>query len=115
MLRRIESVEDEKRALAKERERINGVIQKQESHISSLRKNAQAKEEQKIAEMDRQILAHSGEMEQLQLQAKNTNTLHQLLIAENEAEITELKSNITGLEIQIENNAKTLIQERKCS
>ena len=40
------------------------------------------------------------------------NTLHQLLIAENEAEITELKSNITGLEIQIENNAKTLIQER---
>ena len=94
---------------------MNGVIQKQESHISSLRKNAQAKEEQKIAEMDRQILAHSGEMEQLQLQAKSTNTLHQLLIAENEAEITELKSNITGLEIQIENNAKTLIQERKCS
>ena len=54
MLRRIETVEEEKRTLTKEGERKDRIIQQNESQISSLREEIHAKEEHKIAELDRQ-------------------------------------------------------------
>ena len=54
-------------------------------------------------------------MKQLQLQVKDLNTQYQLMKAKNEAEITEFKSKTTAMETEIQNNVKTLLQERERS
>ena len=108
MLRQIEADREEKRALTEERERKSEIIQ---SQISSLGEEVQAKEEQKIAEVDQLKVVHSSEVKQLQLQVRDLNTQKQLLKAENKAETIELKSKITALENQVE----TLLQEKEQS
>ena len=115
MMRRIEAVEEEKRALTEEGERKDRVIQQKENEISLHREEVQAEKEQKIAEIDRQKLAHSSEVEQLRLQVRDVNTQSHLIKAENEAEITQLKSKAGALESQVENNAKIMLQEREQS
>ena len=115
MLRRIEAVEEEKRALTEEGERKDRAIQQKENEISLHREEVQAEKEQKIAEIDRQKLAHSSEVEQLRLQVRDVNTQRHLIKAENEAEITQLKSKAGALESQVENNAKIMLQEREQS
>ena len=108
MLRQIEADREEKRALTEERERKSEIIQ---SQISSLGEEVQAKEEQKIAEVDQLKVVHSSEVKQLQLQVRDLNTQKQLLKAENKAETIEFKSKITALENQVE----TLLQEKEQS
>ena len=99
-------------ALTEEGERKDRAVQQKENQISSLREEIQAKEEQKSAEVDRLKLAHSTEVEQLQLQLRDTKTQNQYTKAENEAEIVELKSKYSALETQIENRTKILLEER---
>ena len=115
MLRRIEEDGEEKRALTEEGERKDRIIQQKEDEISLHREEVQAEKEQKIAEVDRLKLAHSSEVEQLRLQVRDVNTQSQLIKAENEAEITKLKSKDGALESQVENNAQIMLQERKQS
>ena len=115
ILRRIEAVEEEKRALTKEGERKDRVIQQKENEISLHREEAQAEKDKNSAEIHRLKLAHSSEVEQLRLQVRDLNTQSQFKNAKNEAETTELKSNLEALESQVENNAKTLLQEREQS
>ena len=113
MLRQIEADGEEKRGLTEEGERKDRAFQQKESQISSLREEVQAKEEQKFAEIDRLKLAHSTEVEQLQLQLKDMKTKNQCTKAENKAEIVELKSKYSALETQIENKTKILLEERE--
>ena len=113
MLRQIEAVKEEKRALTEEGERKDRVIQQDEKQMLFYQEEIQAKKEQKIAEIDQLKVAHSSEVEQILLQVRDLNTQNQLIKAENEAKITELRSKYGALETQIENNAKTLLQERE--
>ena len=108
MLRQIEAIEEEKRALSEEGERKDRVIQQKESEISSLREEVQAEKEQKVAEIDQLQVAFSSEIEQLRLQIRDVNTESQLMKASNEAETTELNTKCAILEDQV----KTLLQER---
>ena len=116
MLRRIETVEEEKRALTKEGERKDRVIKQKEDEISSLhRVEIQVEKEEKVAKVDQLNIVHSSEVGQLRLQIKDLNTHSQLTKAEKEAEIKELKSIAGALKSQVENNAKTMLQEREQS
>ena len=108
MLRQIEADGEEKRALTEEGERKG-------NEISLHREEAQAEKDKNSAEIHRLKLAHSSEVEQLQLQVRDLNTQSQFKNAKNEAETTELKSNLEALESQVENNAKTMLQEREQS
>ena len=115
MLRRIEADGEEKRALTEEGERKDRVIQQKENEISLQGEEAQAEKDKNSAEIHRLKLAHSSEVEQLRLQARDLNTQSQFKNAKNEAETTELKSNLEALESQVENNTKTMLQEREQS
>ena len=115
MLRQIEAVEREKRALTEEGERKDRVIEDKESQVSSLRKEVQAEKERKTSDIDRLKLVYFSEVEQLRLQFRELNTQNQLMKAEKEAEIVELKSKAEVLKNQVENNAKSLLQEREQS
>ena len=115
MLRRIEAVEEEKRALTEEEERKDRVIQQKQDQISLHREEARAEKEKHSAEIHRLKLAHSSEVKHLRLQVRDVKTQSQLMKAENEAEIAELKSKAGALESQVENYAKVLLQEREQS
>ena len=115
MLRQIEADGEEKRALTEEGERKDRVIQQKENEISLHREEAQAEKDKNSAEIHRLKLAHSSEVEQLRLQVRDLNTQSQFKNAKNEAETTELKSNLEALESQVEKNAKTMLQEREQS
>ena len=115
MLRQIETVEEEKRALTEEGERKDRVIKQKEDEISLHREEVQAEKEQKIAEIDQLNIVHSSEVEQLRLQVRDLNTHTQLTKTEMEAEKKELKSKAGALESEVENNAKTILQEREQS
>ena len=115
MLRQTEADREEKRALTKERERKDRIIQQKESQISSLGEEVRAKEEQKTAEIDQLNILHSSEVEQLRLHVRELNTQNQLVTANLEAEVAELKSNTMIYKSQIETNLRALIQEREQS
>ena len=115
MLRQIEADGEEKRALTEEGERKDRVIQQKEDEISLHGEVVRANEEQKTAEIDQLKLAYSSEVEQLRLQVRDLNTKSQLVKAENEAEIKELKYKSEALESLVESNAKTMLQEREQS
>ena len=89
------------------REEGEGENQRKEQEMVRLRKEAQ----DKALEIDRQNLVHSGEVEQLKLQVKNLNSQNQLLVANREAEITELKEKLAGCEALIESNDRTMQHE----
>ena len=115
MRRHIEAVEEEKRALIKEVEKKDRDIQQKEIQIISLhQEEVRAKEEQKTAEIDRQLKTpHSGELELLQPQVRDLNTQSQLVTATMQGGLAELKSHATLNESQIEENSMGLIQERE--
>jgi chromosome segregation ATPase len=115
ILRQIERERREKSALSEEGERKDGIILQKENQISSLRKEVQVEKEQKPIEMERLKFSHSTEVKQLQLQLGDMETRNQYTKAENEAEIVELKSKYSALEIQIENKTKILLKEREQS
>ena len=115
MLKQIEADGEVKRALTEEGERKDRVIQQKENEISLHREEAQAEKDKNSAEIHRLKLAHSSEVEQLRLQVTDLNTQSQFKNAKNEAETTELKSNLEALESQVENNAKTMLREREQS
>ena len=113
MLIKIEAIEEEKRALTEEGERKDRVIQQKEGEISLHREEVHAKEEEKSAEINRLKVAHSNEVEQLQLQIKELNTQSQLNTAKMEVKVEELKLCATLYESQNKDNSKRLIQESK--
>ena len=110
MLRRIEVQEEEKRTLREEGEREDRVIQQSKSQISICREDL-VLSQQKAAEIDQLKVVHFSEVEQLRLQVRDLTAQNQLLNDEKEAEIAELKSKAIAYETQIEDNAKTLLQE----
>ena len=67
------------------------------------------KRKKKAAEIDQLILAHSSEVEQLEMQVRDLNTRNQLTKVKYAAKITELNSMAGALENQVE----TLLQERE--
>ena len=113
MLKRIKRTEEEKRALTEEGERKDRVIQQNEEQMLVYQEEIQANEEQKAVEINQLKFIHSTELEELRLQVRDLNTVNQLIKAEIEAEITELKSKAAAFEIQNENYVKTLFQERE--
>ena len=105
MLRQIEHQEEEKQTLRKEGEADN---QQKDQQIVRLRKNNEEKEEKNI----RLNLVHPrSEVEQLKLEVRDCNAQIQLLSATNEADVTELKTQVTVYKDQIENNDKLLQQQ----
>ena len=113
MLKRIEAVEKEKRALTEEGERKDRFIQQKEDELALNRDKVQAEIQQKLTEIDRLNIVHSSEMKQLQLQIRDLNTQNKLITVEKDSEITELNSKATALGTQIKNNAKIQLQERE--
>ena len=106
MLRDIERMEEEKRALRAEGEVEN---QRKDQQIVSLREEAEEKEE----EIVRLNLVYSSEVEQLKLEARDLNAQIQLLSATNEADVTELKTKVAVFEDQIENNDIIMHEQRE--
>ena len=113
MLRQVEAVNEDRRALAEVRERKDGIIRQMESQISSLNQKIQTKEEQQTTEMDRLKLAHGNEVEQLRFKIQDLSTQHQLVLSMKDAELEELKSHAALNTTKIENDSKSLLQERE--
>ena len=111
ILRQINALEAEKLALTENGKRKDLMIQEKENEISTCRQEAHAQEEQKAEEISQLKLLHSSEVEHLHLQLQDLNTDNQLMKAETEAEITELKSKITTLETEVENKTNNLIKK----
>ena len=113
MLRQVEAVNEDRRALAEVGERKDGIIRQMESQISSLSQKIQTKEEQQTTEMDRLKLAHGNEVEQLRFKIQHLSTQHQLVLSMKDAELQELKSHAALNTTKIENDSKSLLQERE--
>ena len=113
ILRRINALEAEKLALTENGKRKDSMIQERENEILICRQEVRAQEEQKAAEIDQLKLLHSSEVEQLRLQIQDLNAGNRLMKAQTEAEITELKSKVTALEFEVENNANSLSKKRE--
>ena len=107
MFRQVLADAKEKRDLAEEIQRKDMVIQQSEYQISQLGEKLRA---EKITEIDQLKVYYSSEVEQLRLQIRDLSTQSQLVKAEDEAEITELKARVKTLENQIENTTKVLLQ-----
>ena len=105
MLREIEHVEEEKRALREEGEAEN---QRKDQEIVNLQKEAEEKEEEII----RLNLVYSSAVEKLKLEVRDLNAQNQLLSATNEADVTELKTKVAVYEDQIDNN-NIIMQEHR--
>ena len=105
MLRQIDNLIDEKRALREEGEAEK---QKKDEEILTLRKEAEDKQE----ELVRLSLVLSSEVEQLKLEVRDLNAQNQLLTATKEADVTELKTKIAAYEDQIEENDKIVQNQR---
>ena len=115
MLRHIEAVVSEKKTLTEELGKKCRVIQQKEDEILSNKEKLRTEKEQAFAEIDQLRVVHSSEVEQLQLEVRDLTARSQLMKAENEAEIAELKHKAEGLETQIENSAKLLLKVREQS
>ena len=113
MLRHIEVDEKEKSVLRKEGERKDMKVQRKIEQISSIKKEAQATEQQRAKEVDQLKVVYSSKVEQLNLHIRDLNSQCQLHVATNEAEVTELKSKVVFCEAQVKNIDKTLQQERE--
>ena len=101
MLRHIEDLIEEKRALREEGEAEN---QRKDEIILTLRNRAKEKDDENI----RRILVYSSEVEQLKLEVRDLNAQNQLLTATKEADVTELKTKVAAYEDQTEINDKIM-------
>ena len=106
MLRQIEDLIEEKRALREEKVAEN---QRKDQEILTLRKEAEENKEENA----RFNLLNSSEVEQLKLEVRDVNAQNQLLTATKEADITELKTKIAAYEDQIEENDKISQKQRE--
>ena len=113
MLRHIETIAEEKRALNTEGERKDSIIQQKEKQISQLREELQAKDEQKSTEIGQLKLVHCNEAEQFRLQIQDLKTQNQLILSTKDAELAELKSHAAVNVSQAEKSSNMLIQERE--
>ena len=91
MLRQTEHQKEEKQAL---RDKGETERQQKEQQISTLRKAVEEKEEENL----QLTVVHHSQMIQLELQVRDLNSDKQLLATKKDAEITELKTNITVCE-----------------
>ena len=97
MLRHIEDLIEEKRALREEGEAEN---QRKDQEILKLRNEAKEKDYENV----RLNIVYSSEVEQLKLEVRDLNVQNQLLTATKEADVTELKTKVAAYEDQIEEN-----------
>ena len=111
LLRHINTLEEVNLALTEQGKRKDLMIHEMEKEISICRQEILAQEEQKAAEINQLKLFHSSEVKYLQLQLQDLNTQNQLMKAETEAQITELKSKVTALEIEVENKTSILLKK----
>ena len=95
MLRQIEDLIDEKRALREEGEAEN---QQKDEEILKLQNEAKEKDNENV----RLNLVYSSEVEQLKLEVQDLNAQNQLLTAMKEADVTELKTKVAAF--KYENN-----------
>ena len=113
MLRQIETEREEKRALTEEGKQRDREIRQKERQISSLKDEIEAEEEKKAAEINQLRLAHSSEVERLEMQVRDLNIRNQLTKVEYEAEIT---GQLNSMAVRaLENQVETLLQEREKS
>ena len=101
MLRQIDNLIEEKRALREE-----GEAEKQRKDEVILKLQNEAKEKDDI--IVGQIFLHSSEVEQLKLEVRDLNSQNQLLTATKEADVIELKAQVSGYKDQIEQNDKIM-------
>ena len=94
-------------ALTEKEKRKDRIIQQMEILVQ--RQELQAKDKEKATVNDQQC--HSIEVQHLQLQLQDINTQNQLIKAETEADITELKSKITTLAKEAESKVSLLLQK----
>ena len=113
MLRRIERDEAEKRSLIYEGERKNRAISEAEDQITIYREEIRAKEKQKAVGISQVRAAYSTELEQLHLHVEDLRVQLQMLKAEKEAEVAELKSQIEICEAELDNKDNSLLLEQK--
>ena len=93
MLRQIEDLIEEKRALREEGE---AKIQQKDEEILKLQNEANEKDE-KNAQLN---LVYSSEVDQLKLEVRDLNVQNQLLTDTKEADVTELKTKVAAYEYQ---------------
>ena len=93
MLRQIEDLIEEKRALREEGEAEN---RRKDKEILKLQNEAKEKDDENV----RLNLVYSSEVEQLKLEVRDLNAQNQLLTATKEADVTELKTKVAAYEYE---------------
>ena len=106
MLRQIDNLMEEKRALKEEGEEEN---QRKDAEILTLRNEAKEKDDENV----RLNIVYSSEVEQLKFEVRDLNAQNQLLTATKEADVTELKTKVASYEDQIEENDKIMQNQRE--
>ena len=106
MLRQIEDLIEEKRALREEGEAEN---QRKNEEILKLQNEVKEKDDENV----RLNLILSSEVEQLKLEVRDLNAQNQLLTATKEADVTELKTKVVAYEDQIKENDKIVQNKRE--
>ena len=106
MLRHIEHQKEEKREL---REKGEAESQRKEQQISTLRKEAEEKEEENV----RLTLVYSSEVEQIKPQLQDLNSQKQRLVAKNDADLANFMTTIASCKDQIEFYQRLVQQERE--
>ena len=101
MLRQINGLIEEKRALREEGEAEN---QRKDQEIIKLRNEAKEKDDENV----RLNIVYSSEVEQLKLEVRDLNAQNQLLTATKEADVTEFVSKVADYEDQIKENDKMM-------
>ena len=106
MLRQIEDLIEEKRALREEGEAEK---RRKDEEILTLQNEAKKKDNENV----RLNLVLSSEVEQLKLEVRDLNAQNHLLTATKEADVTEFESKVAAYEDQIEKNDKTMQNQRE--
>ena len=106
MLRQIEDLIEEKRALREEKEAEN---QRKDEEILTLRKEAEENKEENA----RLNIVLTSEVEQLKLEVRDLNAQNQFLTAIKEADVTEFKTKVAAYEDQIEEYDKKSQKQRE--
>ena len=106
ILRQIEDLIEEKRALREEKAAEN---QRKDKEILTLRKEAEDNNEENA----RLNLVLSSEVKQLKLEVRDLNAQNQFLTATKEADVTENKAKVAAYEDQIEENDKKIAKTKR--
>ena len=115
VLRRVEIDEKDKRNLRDLINKGGQAIEEKNQEIVALQRETECKLLEKDTEIDQVKMIHSSEVEQLQQLVMDLSTQNQLLKAENEAEVNELKSQAKLDKTHVEKIQELIENERKRS